>query len=119
MLGWKWPAVQNLVDDELGAEDDERGNAERSGALGAFPKLPARDEGHERSHRKEKVLLRETIGIKRFRTLQYWGTYLGYRQTGDLSPEMRQVFYYPPGSLAVQNGASGKDEKQASQKREL
>jgi len=60
--------------------------------------------------RKEKVLLRETIGIKSFRTLQYWGTYLGYRQSGELSPEMRHVFYYPPGSLAAQNGASGKDQ---------
>jgi glycosyltransferase involved in cell wall biosynthesis len=61
--------------------------------------------------RKEKVLLRETIGIKRFRALQYWGTYLGYRQSGELSPELRQVFYYPPGSLAVQNGASGNEKK--------
>lgn len=61
--------------------------------------------------RKERVLLRETIGIKRFRFLQYWGTYLGYRQHGAVSPELRDVFNYPPGSLAVQNGAT-KDKAQ-------
>ena len=61
---------------------------------------------------REKRLLPELIAIKRFRALQYWGTYLGYRQRGEVSPELRQVFYYPPSSLAVQNGATGKDKKQ-------
>lgn len=65
--------------------------------------------------RKERVLLREAIGIKRFRFLQYWGTYRGYKQRGLVSPALRQVFYYPPGSLAAQNGTSGKEKKQAGQ----
>ncbi len=70
--------------------------------------------------RKEGVLLRETLGIKSFRALQYWGTYLGYRQTGEVSQALRDVFNYPPGSLAVQSGekANGKPKsyKESAQK---
>ena len=63
--------------------------------------------------RREKVLLREAIGIKSFRVLQYWGTYRGYQQSGEISPELRQVFNYPPGSLAVQRAGPRHDKKKA------
>lgn len=32
-----------------------------------------------------------------FRTMQFWGTYQGYRQTGPLTWQLRQTFYYPNG----------------------
>jgi glycosyltransferase involved in cell wall biosynthesis len=31
-----------------------------------------------------------------FRTLQFWGTYQGYRRSGPVTQELRQTFYYPP-----------------------
>lgn len=32
-----------------------------------------------------------------FRWMQFWGTYQGYRQTGPLTWQLRQTFYYPNG----------------------
>lgn len=33
--------------------------------------------------------------ILRFRLMQFWGTYQGYRQSGPLTWQLRQTFYYP------------------------
>lgn len=33
--------------------------------------------------------------ILRFRWLQFWGTYQGYRQSGPLTWQLKQAFYYP------------------------
>ena len=33
-----------------------------------------------------------------FRWMQFWGTYKGYRQTGPLTWQLRQTFYYPRGA---------------------
>lgn len=32
-----------------------------------------------------------------FRWMQFWGTYQGYRQSGPLTSQLRQTFYYPQG----------------------
>jgi hypothetical protein len=32
-----------------------------------------------------------------FRWMQFWGTYQGYRQSGPLTWQLRQTFYYPRG----------------------
>jgi glycosyltransferase involved in cell wall biosynthesis len=48
---------------------------------------------------KENVFLREVAGIFSFRFLQYLGTFRGYRDPVDPSLSLKQVFYYPPGSL--------------------
>lgn len=45
------------------------------------------------------VFLREALGIISFRFLQYWGTYEGYRDPAKPNQKLKQVFYYPPGSL--------------------
>lgn len=45
----------------------------------------------------ERVLLREIIGILRFRYLQFWGTYRGFTLSGPLTSQLKQVFYYPRG----------------------
>lgn len=31
-----------------------------------------------------------------FRTMQFWGTYQGYRRSGPVTQQLRQTFYYPP-----------------------
>jgi glycosyltransferase involved in cell wall biosynthesis len=33
-----------------------------------------------------------------FRFMQFWGTYVGYRQSGPLTKDLRKTFYYPTGS---------------------
>ncbi len=48
---------------------------------------------------RQKVFLREIAGIISFRFLQYLGTFRGYRDPVDPSLALKQVFYYPPGSL--------------------
>jgi rhamnosyltransferase len=44
--------------------------------------------------REGKVSL-ELSNILWFRFMQFWGTYKGYRQSGPLTWELRQTFYYP------------------------
>ena len=39
----------------------------------------------------------EWRGILRFRWAQFWGTYQGYRQSGPLTEQLKQAFYYPRG----------------------
>ncbi len=36
-----------------------------------------------------------------FRWMQFWGTYQGYRQSGPLTSQLRQTFYYPQGIQAA------------------
>jgi glycosyltransferase involved in cell wall biosynthesis len=36
-----------------------------------------------------------------FRWMQFWGTYRGYRQSGPLTWQLRQTFYYPRGTSSV------------------
>jgi len=43
----------------------------------------------------EKVLGREWLNIVRFRAMQFWGTYQGYRRSGPLTWKLKQTFYYP------------------------
>jgi rhamnosyltransferase len=43
------------------------------------------------------VLLGSLPSIIRFRWLQFWGTYQGYRQSSLVTPELRQTFYYHVG----------------------
>ena len=47
--------------------------------------------GHDRG------LLREMVGILRFRFLQFWGSYQGWRMAGTLTSQLKQTFYYPRG----------------------
>ncbi|MFL7891721.1 MAG: glycosyltransferase [Anaerolineales bacterium] len=45
--------------------------------------------------KKEGKFLREIGTIFWFRLMQFWGTYRGYQQSGPLTKELRQTFYYP------------------------
>jgi glycosyltransferase involved in cell wall biosynthesis len=53
--------------------------------------------------RREKVLLKELIGVLWFRFMQYWGTYRGYQFSGNIDAQLHQYFYYPPGILTTKN----------------
>jgi glycosyltransferase involved in cell wall biosynthesis len=49
-------------------------------------------------HAAQKGLLARSLrGILWFRWMQFWGTYQGYRQSGPLTWQLRQTFYYPRG----------------------
>lgn len=66
---------------------------------------------------RQRVFLREAIDILSFRFLQYLGTYRGYRDPVDPSLELKNVFYYPPGSLEKRDPvADGSRMKEASRK---
>jgi rhamnosyltransferase len=65
---------------------------------------------------RERVFLHEVLGIISFRFLQYLGTYRGYRDPVKVSAEMREVFFYPPGSLEKRPKPSPKSYKEESRK---
>jgi rhamnosyltransferase len=44
---------------------------------------------------REGRLVQEFLTINWFRWMQFWGTYRGYQQSGPLTQELRQTFYYP------------------------
>jgi rhamnosyltransferase len=46
---------------------------------------------------RDRVLVRNIGSIPAFRIAQFWGTYLGFRQTGEASAVLRRHFYYPHG----------------------
>jgi glycosyltransferase involved in cell wall biosynthesis len=49
---------------------------------------------------RERGMLRNLSSIFWFRTVQFWGTYQGYRLSGPLTAHLRQTFYYPRGPNA-------------------
>jgi glycosyltransferase involved in cell wall biosynthesis len=49
----------------------------------------------------ERVFLQNLPSIFWFRTMQFWGTYQGYRTSGPLTAHLRQTFYYPRGMDAL------------------
>jgi GT2 family glycosyltransferase len=46
---------------------------------------------------RERVFWRNFAAIFLFRLTQFWGTYCGYLQTGQISGQLRDKFYYPNG----------------------
>ena len=44
---------------------------------------------------RERRFIRGFGNIIWFRMMQFWGTYRGYQQSGPLTQELRQTFYYP------------------------
>lgn len=51
---------------------------------------------------REGVLFRHFASIFWFRFCQFWGTYQGYRQSAEWNWNLRQTFYYPRGTQAVE-----------------
>lgn len=50
---------------------------------------------------RQGVLRKNLCGIFQFRWMQLLGTYRGYRQSGPLTWQLRQTFYYPQGILSA------------------
>lgn len=50
-----------------------------------------------RSALHDRLFRREWLNILRFRYMQFWGTYQGYRRSGPLTWQLKQTFYYPAG----------------------
>lgn len=50
---------------------------------------------------RQRVLWPSLGSILWFRWMQFWGTYQGYRQSGPLTWQLRQTFYYPRGMDAL------------------
>lgn len=48
-----------------------------------------------RAAASDKCLRREWLNCLRFRYMQFWGTYQGYRRSGPLTWQLKQTFYYP------------------------
>jgi len=58
--------------------------------------------GFDMLHARQKhILWRNLASIFWFRSAQFWGTYQGYRHSGQLTPDLRQTFYYPHGMGVV------------------
>ena len=54
---------------------------------------------------RARQLWRSMSSIFWFRWMQFWGTYQGYRQSGLLTPELRQTFYYHIGWEKVKSAS--------------
>ena len=54
---------------------------------------------------QQRKLYRNLWSIIWFRTMQFWGTYQGFRHSGPLTRQLRRTFYYPRGFNTV--GLSG------------
>lgn len=59
----------------------------------------------------QRRFFREAKGIVAFRLMQFWGTYQGHQQKGNVNNELKNRFYYPNGfrSGKPQNITPGKD----------
>lgn len=60
-----------------------------------------------RESRRQARLWRDLVAILWFRTMQFWGTYQGYRRSGPITQALRQTFYYPPESM--DSGSNARD----------
>lgn len=70
------------------------------------------------------ILRREVGEILTFRLMQFWGTYKGFRQQGDVTSALKQRFYYPNGhesssesALDAETEARPTDERRADDRR--
>jgi rhamnosyltransferase len=51
---------------------------------------------------RERVLHRHFASIFWFRWMQFAGTYRGYRESGQMTPKLRETFYYPRERFALE-----------------
>lgn len=49
----------------------------------------------------DRQLLRNWLSIPRFRLMQFYGTYRGFRQHGEVTRDLKRRFYYPKKTLGV------------------
>jgi hypothetical protein len=56
---------------------------------------------------QERVLLAKIGEIAWFRWMQFWGTYRGFAESGPLTRQLKEAFYYPRG-LSRRRGSAGR-----------
>jgi len=59
---------------------------------------------------RQRLLLKSAYSITWFRLMQFWGAYWGYNHSDELTPELKQVFYYSPRILTDNRTAQEKVE---------
>ncbi len=47
----------------------------------------------------QNTLFGSAFDIVMFRLMQFWGTFQGYRYSGEITKQLRKTFYYPPGNV--------------------
>lgn len=61
-----------------------------------FLRLVTANTWHDlREANRRRRLSRDLLPVIAFRTMQFWGTYLGFSRTGPLTTQLKQRFYYP------------------------
>ncbi|HAF62280.1 MAG TPA: family 2 glycosyl transferase [Anaerolineaceae bacterium] len=79
-------------------------NPEATFSIGEFIKALHENVHNDwREARKQKKLTKECCNVVKFRACQFWGTYQGYRQSGPLTWQLKQTFYYPRTHLPMDN----------------
>jgi rhamnosyltransferase len=63
---------------------------------------------------REGSFWKECKGIAMFRFMQFYGTYLGHAQRGEITRDLKNRFYYPNGISKKKSGAN--EERQSSKK---
>jgi rhamnosyltransferase len=58
--------------------------------------------------RQSRTLGRHWRSVLWFRWMQFWGTFQGYRQSGPLTWQLRQTFYYPQSAPSPQQNSQRK-----------
>jgi len=75
-------------------------------SLAEFVKLLTLNVGADVAHGlRHGGLSGHVASILSFRACQFWGTYLGYRDPGGVTPSLRERFYYPPRPRARRTAA--------------
>lgn len=59
---------------------------------------------------REGSLLKNVVDIPRFRLLQFWGAYQGFRREGPVTEQLKRRFYYPRSSQKSVAGGTVQDQ---------
>ena len=78
--------------------------------LGDFLWMYFRNTLNDGYHAFRKRELRKQFGhILNFRLMQFWGTYRGFTQHGEVTRQLKQKFYYPDDQPGIGNGTQIND----------
>lgn len=72
--------------------------------LGLFLQNTLSDYGHALRERRP---LSDLLDIPRFRLMQFWGAYRGFRRQEAVTEQLKRTFYYPRGFSAAREGEEG------------
>jgi len=59
---------------------------------------------------RARVLRSNILGIFRFRLMQFWGTFRGFSQSGAITNNLKQTFYYPNRRVTNPKSAASRTE---------